>query len=113
MARLAEDEWEDGLPKRPPIGYSIPKDQNDQGPRHSSHMGGDTLECRVGSLVNQFCACEVAAHEGLQLVNYTAFLNEITFCQNFMNQLMSTASGSHLLPQEQVQREGRVRGHSP
>ena len=27
---------------------SIPKDQNDQGPRHPGHMGGDTLGCRVG-----------------------------------------------------------------
>ena len=29
-------------------GSSIPKDQNDQGPRHPGHMGGDTLGCRVG-----------------------------------------------------------------
>ena len=27
---------------------SIPKDQNDQGPRHPGHMGEDTLGCRVG-----------------------------------------------------------------
>ena len=27
---------------------SIPKDQYDQGLRHPSHMGGDTLGCRVG-----------------------------------------------------------------
>ena len=27
---------------------SIPKDQNDQGPQHPGHMGGDTLGCRVG-----------------------------------------------------------------
>ena len=27
---------------------SIPNDQYDQGPRHPSHMGGDTLGCRVG-----------------------------------------------------------------
>ena len=34
------------LPARLP--FSIPKDQNDQGPRHPGHMGGDTLGCRVG-----------------------------------------------------------------
>ena len=30
------------------VQSSIPKDQNDQGPRHPGHMGGDTLGCRVG-----------------------------------------------------------------
>ena len=35
-------------------GSSIPKDQNDQGPRHPGHMGEDTLGCRVGCWVNQF-----------------------------------------------------------
>ena len=34
-------------------GISDPKDQADQGLRHPGHMGGDTLGCRVGSLVNQ------------------------------------------------------------
>ena len=30
------------------VRVSIPKDQYDQGPRHPSHMGEDTLGCRVG-----------------------------------------------------------------
>ena len=33
---------------------SVLEDQADQVLRHPGHMGGDTLECRVGCLVNQF-----------------------------------------------------------
>ena len=33
---------------------SVLEDQANQGLRHPGQMGGNTLECRVGSLVNQF-----------------------------------------------------------
>ena len=53
------------LPLPTAIVCSIPKDQNDQGTRHSSHMGGDTLECRVGCWVNQFYIMKAGRSEVL------------------------------------------------
>ena len=65
------------------LDISIPKDQNDQGPRHPGHMEGDTLGCRVGCLVNQsrgFCAhmfgslrADPSVMETIQILIYNAW----------------------------------------